>query len=167
MGLWSVAVGFGELRLVEAARQMAKLPYCPFVRRQSHPQAIALAEMLVKIARGRLAKAQFTSFGSEANDFVVKLVWYYKDALDRPKKEDQRQPPERQSRHVGRLGLADRPAELPSRLRPAAANASNSCISRSQKSSSVSPGRAPRQKCGAIAPALWFRKQLTTLSHRG
>jgi len=87
-GLWSVAVGFGEPRLVEAAaRQMAKLPYYHSFANKSHPQAIALAERLVKLAGGRVAKAQFTSSGSEANDFVVKLVWYYNNALGRPKKK--------------------------------------------------------------------------------
>ena len=87
-GLWSVAVGFGEKRLAEAAaRQMAKLPYYHSFGGKSHPQAIALAERLVKMAGGRLAKAQFTSSGSEANDFVVKLVWYTNNALGRPKKK--------------------------------------------------------------------------------
>ena len=38
-GLWSVAVGFGEPRLVEAAaRQMAKLPYYHSFSGKSHPQ---------------------------------------------------------------------------------------------------------------------------------
>ncbi len=63
-GLWSVAVGFGEPRLVEAAaRQMAKLPYYHSFAGKSHPQAIALAERLVELAGGRLVKAQFTSSG--------------------------------------------------------------------------------------------------------
>jgi len=70
-----------------AARQMAKLPYYHSFAGKSHPQAIALAERLVKLAGGRVAKAQFTSSGSEANDFVVKLVWYYNNALGRPKKK--------------------------------------------------------------------------------
>ncbi len=87
-GLWSVAVGFGEKRLIEAATaQMAKLPYYHSFSGKSHPQAIALAERLVKLAGGKLAKAQFTSSGSEANDFVVKLLWYYNNALGRSKKK--------------------------------------------------------------------------------
>jgi 4-aminobutyrate---pyruvate transaminase len=87
-GLWSVAVGFGEPRLVEAAAaQMVKLPYYHSFSGKSHPQAIALAERLVKLAGGRIAKAQFTSSGSEANDTVVKLVWYYNNALGRKKKK--------------------------------------------------------------------------------
>jgi 4-aminobutyrate---pyruvate transaminase len=87
-GLWSVAVGFGEQRLVDAAtRQMAKLPYYHSFGGKSHPQAIALAERLVQMAGGRLTKVQFTSSGSEANDFAVKLVWYVNNALGRPKKK--------------------------------------------------------------------------------
>ena len=39
------------------------------------------------LAGGRIAKAQFTSPGSEANDTVVKLVWYYNNALGRPRKK--------------------------------------------------------------------------------
>src|SRR3984957_15809786 len=87
-GLWSVAVGFGEERLVRAAtRQMQKLPYYHSFNHKSHPVAIDLAERLVKIAPKGLSKTQFTSSGSEANDFVVKLVWYYNNALGRPDKK--------------------------------------------------------------------------------
>ena len=87
-GLWSVAVGFGEERLVKAAtRQMEKLPYYHSFNHKSHPVAIDLAERLVKMAPKGLAKAQFTSSGSEANDFVIKLVWYYNNALGRTQKK--------------------------------------------------------------------------------
>jgi 4-aminobutyrate---pyruvate transaminase len=87
-GLWSVAVGFGEERLAKAAyAQMRKLPYYHSFSHKSHPAAIALAERLVKMAPGDLSKAHFTSSGSEANDFVIKLVWYYNNALGRPNKK--------------------------------------------------------------------------------
>jgi len=87
-GLWSVAVGFGEERLVKAAtRQLMKLPYYHSFNHKSHPAAIDLAERLVKIAPRGLAKVQFTNSGSEANDFVVKLVWYYNNALGRTQKK--------------------------------------------------------------------------------
>jgi 4-aminobutyrate--pyruvate transaminase len=87
-GLWSVAVGFGEERLAKAAyEQMRKLPYYHSFSHKSHPAAIALAERLVKMAPGNLSKAHFTSSGSEANDFVIKLVWYCNNALERPLKK--------------------------------------------------------------------------------
>jgi 4-aminobutyrate--pyruvate transaminase len=87
-GLWSVAVGFGEPRLTAAAAaQMDKLPYYHSFSHKSHPSAISLAERLVKMAPGKMSKVQFTSSGSEANDFVVKLVWYFNNALGRPRKK--------------------------------------------------------------------------------
>jgi 4-aminobutyrate---pyruvate transaminase len=87
-GLWSVAVGFGEERLAAAAyEQMRKLPYYHSFSHKSHPAAVALAERLVKMAPGGLAKAHFTSSGSEANDFVIKLIWYYNNARGRPEKK--------------------------------------------------------------------------------
>jgi 4-aminobutyrate--pyruvate transaminase len=86
-GLWSVAVGFGEQRLVKAAaEQMAKLPYYHSFSHKSHPSATKLAERLVTLAPG-MAKAHFTSSGSEANDLVVKMIWYYNNALGRPDKK--------------------------------------------------------------------------------
>ena len=87
-GLWSVAVGFGEPRLAAAAvAQMQKLPYYHSFSHKSHPSATALAERLVKLAPGKLAKAHFTSSGSEANDLTMKMIWYYNNALGRPEKK--------------------------------------------------------------------------------
>ena len=39
------------------------------------------------MAPGKMSKAQFTSSGSEANDFVIKLIWYFNNALGRPQKK--------------------------------------------------------------------------------
>ena len=87
-GLWSVAVGFGEERLAEAAAaQMRKLPFYHSFSHKSHPAAIALAERLVRMAPGAMSKAHFTSSGSEANDFAIKMIWYYNNALGRPLKK--------------------------------------------------------------------------------
>jgi 4-aminobutyrate--pyruvate transaminase len=86
-GLWSVAVGFGEPRLVKAAaEQMAKLPFYHSFSHKSHPSAVKLAERLVQMAPG-MAKAHFTSSGSEANDLTTKMIWYYNNALGRPQKK--------------------------------------------------------------------------------
>ena len=84
-GLWSVAVGFGEERLVRAAvEQMRKLPYYHSFAHKSHPMVIDLAERLVTMAPTGLAKVQFTNSGSEANDTAIKLVWYYNNPRSRP-----------------------------------------------------------------------------------
>ena len=86
-GLWSVAVGFGEPRLAKAAaEQLAKLPFYHSFSHKSHPSAVKLAERLVGMAPG-MAKAHFTSSGSEANDLTIKMIWYYNNALGRPQKK--------------------------------------------------------------------------------
>lgn len=87
-GLWSVGVGFGEKRLVDAAaKQMAKLPYYHVFTHKAHEPSIELAEKLVKMTPAGLDHVQFTNSGSEANDTVVKMVWYYNNALGRPEKK--------------------------------------------------------------------------------
>ena len=86
-GLWSVAVGFGEPRLAKAAaEQMGKLPFYHSFSHKSHPAAVKLAERLVAMAPG-MAKAHFTSSGSEANDLTIKMIWYFNNALGRPEKK--------------------------------------------------------------------------------
>ena len=87
-GLWSVAVGFNEPRLVQAASaQMSKLPYYHIFSHKSHEPAIRLGEKLVSMTPPQLTRVFFTNSGSEANDTVVKLVWYHNNALGRPKKK--------------------------------------------------------------------------------
>jgi len=56
-GLWSVAVGFGEPRLVEAAsRQMTKLSYYHTFSSKSHEPSIRLAEKLVELTPQNLTR---------------------------------------------------------------------------------------------------------------
>ena len=87
-GLWSVGVGFGERRLAEAAaRQMTKLPYYHQFSSKSTMPAIDLAERLVKMTPDGLDRVFFTNSGSEANDSVIKLVWFYNNALGRAEKK--------------------------------------------------------------------------------
>ncbi|AHK46392.1 aminotransferase Y4UB [Ensifer adhaerens OV14] len=87
-GLWSVAVGFGEKRLVEAARsQMARLPYYHTFSQKSHGPVADLAEKLVGMAPVPMSKVYFANSGSEANDTAIKLVWYRSNALGKPEKK--------------------------------------------------------------------------------
>ncbi len=87
-GLWSVGVGFGETRLADAAhRQMRKLPYYHSFSHKSNEPAIDLAEKLVQMSPARLSRVFFTNSGSEANDTVVKLVWYWNNARGKPRKK--------------------------------------------------------------------------------
>lgn len=87
-GLWSVAVGFGQDRLVKAAaEQMAELPYYHVFAQKTHGPAARLADKLVEITPDHLTKTFFTNSGSEANDTVVKLIWFMNNALGRPEKK--------------------------------------------------------------------------------
>ncbi len=87
-GLWSVGVGFGEKRLVEAAtRQLEQLPFYHTFAHKSNLPAIELAEKLAEMTPEGLNHAFFTNSGSEANDTIVKMVWYYNNALGRPEKK--------------------------------------------------------------------------------
>lgn len=87
-GLWSVAVGFDEPRLVDAAsNQMRKLPYYHTFSHKSHEPSIRLAEKLVELSPAGLSRVFFTSSGSEANDTVIKMLWYMNNALGRPEKK--------------------------------------------------------------------------------
>ncbi len=87
-GLWCTALGFGEEELVEAAlKQMRKLPYYhTFAHKATNP-SIDLAEKLKKIAPVPISKVFFANSGSEANDSLIKLVWYYYNAIGQPQKK--------------------------------------------------------------------------------
>ena len=87
-GLWCTSLGFSEERLVEAAtRQMRRLPFYHAFNQKAHDLAGALAEQLVEMMPVPMSKAFFNNSGSEANDTAVKLVWYYNNALNRPRKK--------------------------------------------------------------------------------
>src|SRR5579862_7913122 len=87
-GLWCVSLGFSERRLAEAAyRQMLKLPYYHTFAHKATDVGIEVAEKLLSIAPVPMSKVFFANSGSEANDTVVKLVWYFNNALGRPKKK--------------------------------------------------------------------------------
>jgi 4-aminobutyrate--pyruvate transaminase len=87
-GLWSVSLGYSEQRLIRAATaQMERLPYAHSFRNISNDVAIELADKLLNMLPVRLSKVFFNCSGSEANDSMVKMVWYYNNALGRPRKK--------------------------------------------------------------------------------
>jgi 4-aminobutyrate---pyruvate transaminase len=87
-GLWCASLGFSERRLADAAyQQMLKLPFYHTFAHKAHDVGIELAEKLLSIAPVPMTKVFFVNSGSEANDTVVKLVWYYNNALGRPQKK--------------------------------------------------------------------------------
>ena len=87
-GLWCVSLGYSEKRLADAAyRQMLELPYNQMFGHRSHESAIDLSERLLSIAPKSLDKVLYSTSGSEANDQAVKLVWYYHNAIGKPRKK--------------------------------------------------------------------------------
>ena len=87
-GLWCTSLGFGEDELIEAAvRQMRALPsYHGFFHKSVLP-VIDLAEKLIALAPVPMSKVFFANSGSEANDSLIKIVWYVNNALGRPRKK--------------------------------------------------------------------------------
>ncbi len=87
-GLWCASLGFSNERLARAAYdQMRKLPFYHAFTAKSHEPLIDLSEMLIQRAPVPMSKVFFANSGSEANDSAVKMVWYYNNALGRPKKK--------------------------------------------------------------------------------
>lgn len=87
-GLWSVGVGFNEPRLAAAAaKQMEKLPFYHTFGGRSHGPAVDLAEKLIQLAPVPMSKVFFTNSGSEANDSVLKLLWYRSNAMGQPQRK--------------------------------------------------------------------------------
>ena len=87
-GLWCTSLGFSEERLVQAAtRQMQMLPTYHIFNGRSTEPSIELAEALLRIVPEGLEKVLFANSGSEANDQAAKLVWYYHNAIGKPRKK--------------------------------------------------------------------------------
>jgi 4-aminobutyrate--pyruvate transaminase len=87
-GLWSVALGFSNQRLIEAAeKQLRTLPFYHLFTSKAHAPSIELAEKLIELSPVPMSKVFFTNSGSEANDTVVKLLWYRNNALGKPAKK--------------------------------------------------------------------------------
>jgi 4-aminobutyrate---pyruvate transaminase len=87
-GLWCASLGYGNEELVEAAAtQMRNLSFTHLFGGRSHDPAIELAEKLKEMAPIEVSKVFFGCSGSDANDTQMKLVWYFNNALGRPKKK--------------------------------------------------------------------------------
>lgn len=87
-GLWSVALGFSEQRLIKAAEaQLGTLPFYHTFNGKAHAPSTKLARKLLDLAPVPMSKVFFTNSGSEANDTIVKLIWYRNNALGKPQKK--------------------------------------------------------------------------------
>ena len=87
-GMWCAALGFNDPALIEAAiEQLHKLPYYLNLVDKTTTPTGELAEKLKALAPAPMARVFFANSGSEANDTIIKLVWYYNNAIGRPKKK--------------------------------------------------------------------------------
>ncbi|MBN9550600.1 MAG: aminotransferase class III-fold pyridoxal phosphate-dependent enzyme [Alphaproteobacteria bacterium] len=86
-GLWTASLGFNDQRLaVAAAAQFAKLAnYHTFNHRSNEP-CIDLIEQLAAVSPISPCRIFLANSGSEANDSMIKLAWYYQAARGRPGK---------------------------------------------------------------------------------
>ena len=84
-GLWNMVAGFDDPKLIAAAQgQYARFPgYHAFFGRMSD-QAVMLSERLVAVSPFEDGKVFYTNSGSEANDTMVKMLWFLHAAEGRP-----------------------------------------------------------------------------------
>ena len=76
-GFSCVSLGFSEEALVEAAtRQMRALPMSPHAHNRSTGIVMELADRLSALSPVKNARIAFATNGSEANDNLVKMMWY-------------------------------------------------------------------------------------------
>ncbi len=87
-GLWSTSLGYGNEELADTARtQILDLSFSHMFNGKSHEPGMLLAERLKAMAPMPTSKVFFGLSGSDANDTQVKLLWFYNNALGRPKKK--------------------------------------------------------------------------------
>ncbi len=87
-GLWSTSLGYGNEELARAAyEQIETLSFQHLFNGKSNEPAMLLAEQLKAMMPMPASKVFFGCSGSDANDTQVKLIWFYNNALGRPKKK--------------------------------------------------------------------------------
>ena len=76
-GLWNMVAGFDHPGLAEAAKaQYDRFPgYHAFFGRMSD-QTVMLSEKLIEVSPYERGKVFYTNSGSEANDTMVKMLWF-------------------------------------------------------------------------------------------
>ncbi len=86
-GLGCTSLGYHNDRLAEAAkRQMDVLPFAPTFYGRSHPKVAELAARLTRIAAVPMDRVMFQCSGSEANDAMIKFLWYRNIARGQPQR---------------------------------------------------------------------------------
>ncbi|MGD9919802.1 MAG: aminotransferase [Paenirhodobacter sp.] len=86
-GLWNMVAGFDHPGLTEAAKaQYDRFPgYHAFFGRMSD-QTVMLSEKLVEVSPFEKGRVFYTNSGSEANDTMVKILWFLAGAEGKPQR---------------------------------------------------------------------------------
>ncbi len=86
-GLWNMVAGFDHPGLIAAAKaQYDTFPgYHAFFGRMSD-QTVMLSEKLAEVSPFERAKVFYTNSGSEANDTMVKMLWFLAGAEGKPER---------------------------------------------------------------------------------
>ncbi|MBW6506001.1 MAG: aminotransferase class III-fold pyridoxal phosphate-dependent enzyme [Rhodobacteraceae bacterium] len=86
-GLWNMVAGFDHPGLIETAKaQYEKLAgYHSFFGRMSD-QTVLLSEKLVEVSPFSRGRVFYTNSGSEANDTMVKILWFLHAAEGKPQR---------------------------------------------------------------------------------
>jgi adenosylmethionine-8-amino-7-oxononanoate aminotransferase len=86
-GLWNMVAGFDHKGLAEAAKaQYDRFPgYHAFFGRMSD-QTVMLSEKLIEVSPHARGKVFYTNSGSEANDTLVKMLWFLGGAEGKPQR---------------------------------------------------------------------------------
>jgi L-2,4-diaminobutyrate transaminase len=87
-GLYCVNVGYGRREIADAiAEQARNLPYYHAYLGHGTEASIRLAKMIIDRAPEGMSRIYFGLSGSDANETIIKLVWYYNNVLGRPQKK--------------------------------------------------------------------------------
>ena len=87
-GLWCTSLGYGDEELAKTAyEQIKQLSFTHLFAGKSHEPGILLAEKIVGLAPFKASRVFYGNSGSDGNDTQVKLVWYYHNAIGKPKKK--------------------------------------------------------------------------------
>ena len=87
-GLYCVNVGYGRRKIADAMYEQAKkLAYYHSYAATSNEPAIRLSEKILEMAPAEMSKIFFGLSGSDANETLIKIVWYYNNVLGRKDKK--------------------------------------------------------------------------------
>ncbi|MBT4520785.1 MAG: aminotransferase class III-fold pyridoxal phosphate-dependent enzyme [Halieaceae bacterium] len=82
---YCTSLGFSEQALIDAAvEQMQQIPFYISAAQRKMPVVQALADKIAAMVPIANAKVAFHATGSEANDALIKFMWYHNHAMGEP-----------------------------------------------------------------------------------